>query len=222
MHVIGITDKGMLGDSKLTPATLGVVRNLRVFAFVAADLKDVRIRRDRRFNCRLALLKALSTVLLLSCVVLTHCDEIRQQAQPANKPRTSSDTKPHFPLELKVNLDQIEVSDLQVVPSATHALTGDLRQFYVVSGRIENRTGKQLRSVTIRIYAETSGSPLQRSPKYNKDWEGLDQADVHIDGPINDDWPKGFSQQIQLLVPKGKPWTFEAGVIEAEPDSNVE
>jgi uncharacterized protein DUF2569 len=52
MHVIGITDAGTLGDSKLTPATLGAMRNPRVAAFVAADREDVRILQSR-FNCEL-------------------------------------------------------------------------------------------------------------------------------------------------------------------------
>ncbi len=52
MHVIGITDAGTLGDSKLTPATLGAARNPRVAAFAAADLEDVRIL-QARFNSEL-------------------------------------------------------------------------------------------------------------------------------------------------------------------------
>jgi hypothetical protein len=52
MHVIGITDKGTLDDSTLTPATLGDVRNPRVSAFVAADLEDVRVL-QARFNSEL-------------------------------------------------------------------------------------------------------------------------------------------------------------------------
>ncbi|HWW16051.1 MAG TPA: DUF2569 family protein [Candidatus Dormibacteraeota bacterium] len=53
MHVIGINDAGTLGDSTLTPATLGDVRNPRISAFVAADLEDVRILQCR-FNSELA------------------------------------------------------------------------------------------------------------------------------------------------------------------------
>ena len=106
-------------------------------------------------------------------------------------------------------------------PLATRAITGDVRPFYLVSGRIQNSSGKTLRSVTIRIYIQSTGSPVETNPHYNKDWQSYDEAEVHIDGPIHDGI-KGFSQQIQVLPPQGKPWAFEADVVDAKVDANAE
>jgi hypothetical protein len=114
------------------------------------------------------------------------------------------------------NLKKIYLRDLELRRSDTRAITGDLRPYYVVSGRIQNYTGETLGGVAIRILVESRGSLDSTSRDYNEHWLLFDQADISIKGPIPDLSTKGFSQQVQLLPPTGEPWTWEADVIEAE------
>jgi hypothetical protein len=115
----------------------------------------------------------------------------------------------------QINLGDIELSDLEMRSSGTRAITGDVRPTYLVSGRIENDAGKTLRTVTIRIFMESTGSPNKADPHYNKDWQIFDQADVEVRGPVPP-LMRGFSQQVQLLPPRGKAWTWEADVVSAK------
>ncbi len=125
-----------------------------------------------------------------------------------------------IPTEVEnIDLEEIELFDLEMRASDTRALTGDTRPYYMVSGRIENDSGKTLRSVTIRIRVESTGSPDQADPHYNKDWQIFDQADVEVRGPIPP-LMRGFSQQVQLLPPRGKAWTWEANVTRATVGEN--
>jgi hypothetical protein len=154
---------------------------------------------------------------------IAHTSETAVSAQKRNQqPQSMTQPMPVAKAEgEQINLDGIELSDLEMRPLAARAITGDVRPFYLVSGRIQNSTGKTLRSVTIRIFVQTTGSPIQANPRYNKDWQNFDEADVHVDGPIHDG-VRGFSQQIQVLPPRGKAWTFEGDVIDAKVDPKAE
>jgi len=263
MHVIGITDKGTLGDSELTPATLGAVRNPRVSAFVATDLEDLRIL-QARFNSELtsfllvndeglselrerdldvtplgqidatdlfqrhqsrsirgwlAILAGILAVLgyfyLEANGWIPHASETTTTApQSKQHPHSSAQSGPLPKQEEHIDLDRIELSDLEMRPSGTRAITGDVRPFYLVSERIDNETGKTLASVTIRVLVQSIGSPVEANPHYNKDWQLFDQADLQVDGPIPPSI-RGFSQQVQVLPPKGKAWTLGAEVLRA-------
>jgi hypothetical protein len=160
--------------------------------------------------------KMLLISLVVSCVALAHCDKSLRQAEPSQQSKiTTQAVTPPKAEEEQVKLDSIELDDLEMRPLATRAITGDLRPFYLVKGRIQNSTGKTLRSVRIRIYVKSAGSPNAASQEY------FDEADVHVDGPIHDG-TRGFSQQIQVLPPAGKRWTFKARVIDATVDPKAE
>jgi hypothetical protein len=140
--------------------------------------------------------------------------QLKQSSQKPHQTPTVSKSQGE-----RIDLGLIWLSDLEMEPLATRSLTGDVRPFYLVSGRIENSTGKALRSVTIRISVQSTGSPDSASREYNKDWQNYDEADVQVNGPIPDGM-RGFSQQIQVLPPRGKRWTFEADVIAASVEPN--
>jgi hypothetical protein len=191
-----------------------------------ANLVQDRKRRESRRGLKLAILAGLVAVLgylALEENGWIHTSETAITAQqpnqqPQSPPQTATPPKPQ---DEQINLDGIELFDLEMRPLATRAITGDVRPFYLVSGRIQNSTGKTLRSVTIRIFVQSNGSPIQSSRQYNKDWQNFDEADVHVDGPIHDGI-RGFSQQIQVLPPRGKAWTFEGDVIDAKVDAKAE
>jgi hypothetical protein len=102
----------------------------------------------------------------------------------------------------------IELYDLEMKHLAVSALTGDLRPYYMVSGRIQNRTGMTLASVTIRIYLESTEKIIDNREVYDK-------ADIQISGPILGG-TKGFSQETQVLPPKGKRWTVVFVIVDAK------
>ena len=147
---------------------------------------------------------------------IPHTSETATTAQqPKQQPQSTSQSVPVPKAdEGHIDLWDIKLFDLEMRASDVRALTGDVRPSYLVSGRIENDTGKTLGSVTIRILVESTGSPDKADPHYNKYWQIFDQADLEIRGPIPP-FMRGFSQQVQLLPPRGKAWTWEANVVRA-------
>lgn len=147
-----------------------------------------------------------SLVILSTCtLLLTRCDG----AGSNNRPQPSPSIAPLPKAQDKhVNLNMIELYDLEMKHLAVSALTGDLRPYYMVSGRIQNRTGMTLASVTIRIYLESTEKIIDNREVYDK-------ADIQISGPILGG-TKGFSQETQVLPPKGKRWTVVFVIVDAK------
>ncbi len=189
------------------------------------DLPQDRMGRESRRGLKLAILAVLVAVLgylgLREQDWIPHTSVTTITAQQPHQQQSTTQSVPPPKGEDQAHLDNIDLYDLEMKPVTTRAITGDVRPFYLVSGRIENRTGKALTSVTIRIFVQSIGSPAETNPHYNKDWQSYDEADVHVDGPIHDG-TKGFSQQIQVLPPRGKPWAFEAGIVDAKVDTKAE
>jgi len=151
-------------------------------------------------------------VLAIACFILT----LYMEHHP--KPYTNQQSQSVLQVDVpnQVDLESIELTNTELRPSSAQALTGDLRPAFIFSGRINNLSARTLRSVTIRVYAQSPGSPVEKRPNYNPDWQVFDQADIQVSGPLYDS-VKGFSQRVQLLPPEGKkPWTWTAMVVDAK------
>jgi hypothetical protein len=99
----------------------------------------------------------------------------------------------------------IELVDAKMERSKTFRLDGDLRPFWVVSGRIKNESSMELKSVTIRIYVNSRASS-----------QVVDQATLQIDTDILSGSVGSFRREIQILPPNtGWDWTY--AVVEAVP-----
>ena len=158
--------------------------------------------------------------LVAAVVAYMYLREARPVRQKSDKVAAARDTTPQESpppkaAEQYIDLNDIKLSDLEMRPSGTRVLTGDVRPYYLVSGRVENYTGRTLSSVTIHIFVQSRGSPYAKDPNYKKDWQIFDQTDMQIDGPIPE-LTSGFSRDVQLLPPKKQNWTWEADVVAAK------
>ena len=92
-----------------------------------------------------------------------------------------------------------------MVRSKTFRLDGDLRPFWIVSGRIRNHSALELRNVTFKISINSRATSSE-----------VDTANLAIDTDILPGSIGSFSREIQILPPNGG-WDWSYAVIRAVP-----
>src|ERR1039458_3639688 len=94
------------------------------------------------------------------------------------------------PSHATINQQLIEFVDGKMQRRKTFRIDGDLRPFWIVSGRINNYSPVELKSVTIRIDITSKVSS-----------QVVDQATLQIDTDIPSGSIGSFSREIQILPP---------------------
>ena len=135
----------------------------------------------------------------LALLLIAGCGPVQDTA-PTPVPTSTASTSP-----ATINPELIELVDGQMERSKTFRLDGDLRPFWVVSGRIKNESSRELKSVIIRIDVTSRASS-----------QVVDQATLQIDTDIFSGSIGSFRREIQILPPDaGWDWSYE--VIKAVP-----
>jgi hypothetical protein len=99
----------------------------------------------------------------------------------------------------------IELIDGNMERSKTFRIDGDLRPFWVVSGRIENHSEMELKRVTLRVSINSKASSRQ-----------VDTATFTVDTDVPPYSIASFKREIQILPPTGA-WGWTYAVVEAVP-----
>jgi hypothetical protein len=103
-----------------------------------------------------------------------------------------------------VTTDQLAFSGLSMQKSSKFSVSGDLRPFYRVAGRIGNNSPSTVIAVRLLVQVWTPNGKQ-------------DSAVLNIKTNILPSEAQTFEQEIQLLPPPGKwNWQYEALSIEAE------
>ena len=122
-------------------------------------------------------------------------------SQPAAPPRPAVAAAPTKPIVMPT---QLEFSDLVMQKSSKFSINGDLRPFYVVSGRIQNNSPFTVTGVRLFVQVWTVHGKQ-------------DSAVLSLKTNILPGGAQTFQQTIQLLPPPGKwNWQYEALSVEAE------
>ena len=97
----------------------------------------------------------------------------------------------------------LPLTDLRLAKSDARRLTGDLRPFWVVQGRIQNNTVLPVKDIHLRITLRYRGTITD-----------VDSADVILKDEIFAGTTTSFMQAIQILPPD-KAWEWDCTVLEA-------
>jgi hypothetical protein len=137
-------------------------------------------------------------------LLLTGCDFTRPKPQTVTSRPTQSTTDD---IGKDIPLDDpsknLPLADLNLVKSDARRLSGDLRPFWIVSGRIENHTVLPVKNIRLRI-----------TLRYRGTLTDVDSADVILKDELSAGTTSSFMQAIQILPPD-KPWEWDCTVMEA-------
>jgi hypothetical protein len=124
------------------------------------------------------------------------------ESQPAApRPPATEAAAPSKPIVMPT---QLEFSSLVMQKSSKFSVNGDLRPFYVVSGRIQNNSPYTV--VGVRLFVQVWTAQGKQ-----------DSAVLSLKTNILPGEPQTFQQTIQLLPPPGKwNWQYEALSVEAQ------
>jgi hypothetical protein len=142
-------------------------------------------------------------LLATSLFLVTGCDFTHPKPAPvAQKETTQPDLEKLF---TDVPLDDpdknLPLSDLSLARvNGMRALAGDLRPYWVVSGRIHNDTALPVKDIHLHITIRTKGSE-----------EEIDSAELILKNEIPADDTVSFMQNIQLLPTQGA-WEWDCTV----------
>jgi hypothetical protein len=99
---------------------------------------------------------------------------------------------------------ELEFSNLTMQKSSKFSISGDLRPFYRVAGRIQNNSAYTVIAVRVLVQVSTANGKQ-------------DSAVLNLKTYILPTEAQTFEQEIQLLPPPGKwSWQYEALSVEAE------
>jgi hypothetical protein len=118
-------------------------------------------------------------------LALTGCEPPPPTIQPAQKVETTSVTHDLSAEEIKQYLSG---GTETIEPSTSQAISGDVRPFWFVAGKIKNTYSQDIKTAKIRVIAYD-----------NKNHEVLDTADFEV-GDIPSNSTRAFKRQIQLMV----------------------
>jgi hypothetical protein len=148
--------------------------------------------------------KFITLIIALAMLTLGGCDDLASNSR-ATKPQAPSPTASVQPISPPtISPSQLELFDGSLQRLAERALTGDLRPFWLVSGRIRNNSSKMLSEVRIRIYINLRGKP----------GDVEDEAVIDIPTDISPASVGSFSRKIQLLPPQ-EAWEWDWTVDDA-------
>jgi len=144
-------------------------------------------------------------IVLLLVLVLCGCDHLDKNATvTGSAPASSTALAKAIAPPAAIPAEQIEMFDMVMQRSDARVLTGDLRPFWIVSGRIRNNSGEHLSKLQLRIYIKARGNTE----------EVQDEANLHLEADVSPGGVGSFSRNIQILPPqKAWDWTYE--VVEA-------
>jgi len=126
--------------------------------------------------------------------------------QPAARQEPAPVTSPATAAPALINPELIELTDGSMRRSKTFSVNGDLRPFWLVSGRLKNESSSELKSVTIRITVTSKASS-----------EVIDGATLQIDTDIPSGAVGSFAREIQLMPPDTGGWDWTYDIIKAVP-----
>jgi hypothetical protein len=130
---------------------------------------------------------------ILALLLIVGCGPV-EDTPPKPVPTKEASVSP-----ATINPQLIELVDRKMQRSKTFRLDGDLRPFWIVSGRINNYSPVELKSVTIRIDVTSRASS-----------QVVDQATLQIDTEIPSGSIGSFSREIQILPPDtGWDWSYD-------------
>ena len=139
-----------------------------------------------------------------SLLLLTGCDFTRPKPQvTASQPTQSTTDDVGKDVPLDDPSKNLPLTDLSLVKSDARRLSGDLRPFWIVSGRIENNTVLPVKNIHLRI-----------TLRYRGTLTDVDSADVVLKDELSAGTTSSFMQAIQILPPD-KAWEWDCSVIEA-------
>jgi hypothetical protein len=118
-------------------------------------------------------------------LALTGCGPSTPTAQPAQKVETAQTAHDLSAEEIKQYLNG---GTETIEPSTSQALSGDVRPFWFVTGKIKNTYSQDIKTAKIRVIAYD-----------NKTHEALDTAEFEV-GDIPANSTRAFKRQIQLMV----------------------
>lgn len=139
--------------------------------------------------------------LVLIFLQSSSCDYLDKNTTTTNPESQTLPQKP--PKAPAIAPEQIELFDTVMQRLDERALTGDLRPFWKISGRIRNNSDQRLGGLLLRVYViERGGTEIQ------------DEVNLRLETDISSRSVGSFSRQIQLLPPQ-KPWSWNYEIVEA-------
>jgi hypothetical protein len=144
----------------------------------------------------LAVLTAFGT--FTGCDLAQH-DRKKAAIQPAHP--TVDDIGKDIPLyDPSKNLS---ITDLSLVKSGARSISGDLRPFWILSGRIENKTELPVKNLHLRVTLRYRGTATD-----------VDSAEVAVNDEIPGGATSSFMRDLQILPPR-QPWEWDCTATEA-------
>jgi len=146
--------------------------------------------------------RLLSACIVLALLPLPDCDDFSKEAKTGAPPVVKVEPAPTH-RELTATEISTYVSDSgewTLEPSKTFRVEGDLRPFWIVTGRITNSAGYDIGSVRVRLTA------YDKSAAENT---VLDTADFDVQD-IPSLGTKAFRRDVQLMIHRGHfRWNYE-------------
>jgi hypothetical protein len=140
---------------------------------------------------------ALAVLLALFIAFLPSCDSISSPPQLVNAAPASSAPSTRELTKEQVEKCMFEGDTQTLTPSSIFRTSGDIRPFWIATGKIRNQCDYDLTAVDIRITVHKKGSTT----------DVLDTADFTVeDVPANS--VRAYRREVQLMIERQQPFDF--------------